>query len=271
MENKAVQNMPVERPVLRAQVRVPGDEGLIGLAQTIKETGVLQPLLLRRDGSEFVVVDGERRLKAARMAGLSHVPVIIDDRELSEAEVIHRQLVANCSREDLQPLEKAKAIQRLIAMTKGPAAQVAVKLGMSPGMVTKLLTLLKLPQSVQEQVASGNLAMTTAYALSQTPDADAQRELAVEAVRGGLSRETVVSRARGRKAKGSVKRHARKDRNRHVVLAIGEGCQVKAPAAATIQALAAFLSAFLERIAALNRMDMQLAEAVEALASEPAS
>lgn len=267
MQDKAVQYLPVVKLTCKPQVRERFDgESLAGLGQTIKETGILEPLLVRRDGSEFVVLEGERRLRAAKMAKLTHVPVIVDDRELTEGEVVYRQLVVNCSRDGLEPLEKARAIRRLIEITKWPASQVAVKLGMSPGTVSKLLALLTLPETVQQRVSDGALGLTAAYALSQAPDAETQDEIANEAASERLTRDAVVKRTREWKTKRRTAGGQKRSRsNGHIVLAIGEGWQVKAPARATIQALASFLSAFLKRIGALDRMDMELAEAAKAL------
>lgn len=269
MEDKAVQNISVERLVCRPQVRRKIEaEALAGLAQTIKETGVLQALLVRREGSEFVVLEGHRRLAAAKLAGLTHVPTVVDDRELPEAEIVYRQLVVNCSREDLTPLDKSRAIQRLIELTRWSASAAAVKLGMSPGMVTKLLSLLKLPASVQEKVASGALPLTTAYALSQAPDPVSQEVLASEAANGGLRREVVSRRVKARKAgqRDAEAKRTPAQRNSRVVLLIDDRCQVRAPGrGVTVQALADSLSAFLGRVAALEPKDMDLSDAAKAL------
>lgn len=272
MEERAVKTTSIDKLANRPQVRGRMDEeSLAGLAQTIKETGVLQPLLVRREGSEFVVVEGHRRLAASKMAGLSEVPVLIDRKELPEAEVVYRQLVVNCSREDLNPLDKSRAIQRLIDLMKWSASATAVKLGMSPGMVTKLLSLLKLPASVQEKVASGALPLTTAYALSQAPDAESQQQLASEAANGGLRREVVARRVKARNGghREAQPTQAPARRNFRVVLPIDERCQVRAPGqGVTVRAFADSLSAFLRRVAALEPKDMELSDAAKVLEQE---
>lgn len=269
MESKVIQLLPIEKLVCAPQVRERFDEeSLVGLAQTIKETGILQPLLIRRDGSEFVVVEGHRRLAAAKMAGLTHVPVIIDDRELSESEVVFRQLVVNCSREELEPLEKARAIHRLMEITKWPAAQVAVKLGMSPGALSKLLALLKLPEPVQQQVANGSLPITTAYELSHVPDAESQRQLADQAVNGGLRRDDVAKRTKARKPsrRPATRPHKRNGNNRILIpLGGGRSLAVAGPDL-TLQVIVEGLQDFLNRIKGLERRDLDLADAVKALA-----
>lgn len=272
METKAIQNMPIERLVCCSQVRERFDEeSLAGLAQTLKETGILQPLLVRRDGSEFVVLEGERRLRAAKMAGLRQVPVIIDDRELSEAEVVYRQLVVNCSREGLEPLEKARAIQRLVNGTNQPAGDVAVRLGMSPGTVSKLLALLKLPESVQAQIAGRALSLSAAYALSHAPDAETQELLAAEAANGGLTRDDVVVRARAHRA-GRRKvptRHKRAVRRERINIPIGDGRSISvAGPSLTLSEVIEWLSDLVKRLRGVQGPNVEVSEAVKMVASQ---
>lgn len=269
MDEKVIQNMPVDRLHSRPQVREQfGEESLIGLAQTLRETGVLQPLLVRRDGAEFVVVEGHRRLRAAKLAALTHVPVIVDDRELSEGEVLYRQLVTNCQRQGLTPLEKARAIDRLIKTVGLSGAQVAVKLGMSPGMVSKLLALLELPEQVQAQVANGSLPLTTAYAVSRAPDAGSQRQLAEQAACGELRRDDVVKRAKSRNpARRSAGRRRPRNDNHRIQIPLGGGRSIAfAGSDLTLQAIAELLQDLLTRIKDLEPKDMELTQAVKALA-----
>lgn len=268
MDEKVIQNMPLDRLASRPQVREQfSEESLIGLAQTLRETGVLQPLLIRREGTEFVVVEGHRRLRAAKLAGLTQVPVIIDDRELTEGEVLYRQLVTNCQRQGLTPLEKARAINRLIKVVGMTAAQVAVKLGMSPGMVSKLLALLELPEPVQAQVANGSLPLTTAYAVSRAPDSESQRQLADQVACGELRRDDVVKRAKARSpARRSTGRRERKA-NARILIPLGGGRSVAfAGPDLTLQAITDWLQDLLTRIKGLESQDMELAQAVKALA-----
>lgn len=205
MEDQAVQSVPIDSIVCRRQVRESFDnESLAGLAQSIKESGVLQPLLAHREGTTFVLDDGERRLRAAKRAGLDAVPVIVDDRELCEAEVLQRQLVTNCQREDLSPIEKARAIERLIKATQWTAGQVSAKLGLSPASVSKLLSLLGLPDSMLAQVASGQLAASAAYELAKMPESPEREELATAAVRNGLSRDAVAGKVKSAKRAGAA-------------------------------------------------------------------
>ena len=272
MQDKAMQNFEIEKLVCRPQVRERfDDEALVGLAQTMKETGILQPLLVRRDGSEFVVLEGERRLRAAKMAGMTHVPVIIDDRELSGAEVVYRQIIVNCSREGLEPLEKAKAIRRLIQETRWSAAQTAVKLGISPGMMTKLLSLLNLPESVQQKVESGALPLTTAYAISRESDSESQRELANEAANGGLRREDVIRLTKSRKAhrRSAGKPQRTTTRRERLTIPLGGGRSVAvAGPSLTVSSMIEWLGDLIERLRAVQGRNVEVSEAVKLIASQ---
>lgn len=212
MSDRAVQEVAIEKIICRKQVRGVFDEDeLTGLAQSIKEQGVLQPLLAHREGSSFVLDDGERRLRAARRVGLSTVPVIVDPRELNAAAVLQRQLVANCQRQDLSAMEKATSIEALMAQTGWCQAEVALKLGLSPGNVSRLLALLDLPEFIQDQVASGAVSASAAYQLSRVGDSATQSRLASE-VENGLSRDELAAKVRSpgrRKGSGGSKRQAR--------------------------------------------------------------
>lgn len=265
-----IQTIPINRLKCRVQVRKQFDaEALAGLAQTIRETGVLQPLLVRREGSEFIIVEGERRWRAATMAGLEELPVIVDDRELGEADVVYRQLVTNCSREGLDPLEKARAIDMYMKTANLTAAQVAVKLGMSPGMVSKLLTVLSLPENVQEQVSKGSLPVTSAYELSRAPDSESQQRLADEAASGKLTREAVVERTRSQK-RGKRKAQSQRSRvrDKSVRIACDDGRTIAlAGPALTLESVITWLAGLVDRLRQAESQKLDLAGAVK-LASQ---
>lgn len=198
MFEKAVQEVPIEKITCRKQVRESFDEDeLTGLAQSIKEHGVLQPLLAHREGSAFILDDGERRLRAAKRAGLASVPVIVDPRELEVAAILQRQLVTNCQRQDLKAIETATAIESLMKVTRWTQGEVALRLGFSPGKVSRLLALLELPEAIQEQVAAGDLGATAAYQIARAGDAATQERLADEAVQKSRSRRAGAGEAKG--------------------------------------------------------------------------
>jgi ParB family transcriptional regulator, chromosome partitioning protein len=165
---------------------------LDGLVQSIREKGIVQPLLVRPvdglvddsgdRGAEFELVAGERRWRAAQRAGLHEVPVVI--RPLGDSEVLEIALVENLQREDLTPLEEAEAYSRLMAEFGHSQADVAETIGKSRSHVANTLRLLSLPDAVKRQLDEGALTAGHARALLAAPDPAA---LAGEVVRRGLN------------------------------------------------------------------------------------
>lgn len=190
MHQEQIQYLPLDQIQTTSQVRMHFDpEAIQGLAESLKEIGQLQPIRIRKVGDKFLIVDGERRYRAARKAGLLTLAVIIEDKELSGGEVIQRQLIANCQREELTPLEKARAIRDLIEATGWNASQVSPKLGFSNATTTRLLSLLNLPVSLQQKVEQGKIAVSAAYELAKVSDADRQAELSQQVANGQLTRD----------------------------------------------------------------------------------
>lgn len=270
MSHKVIQNAPMKRLTCKPQIREwMGEESLTGLAQSIKESGILQPILVRREGSEFIVIEGHRRMAAAKMAGLTHVPVVIDDRELSEAEALFRQFVTNCQREDLPVLDKARAVQRLMKAMNWNAAETAVKLGISPSMVSKLLKVLELPAEVQEQIATGAIGLSAAYAIAQAPGPAAQSALASEVARGAMTREEVAARAKSRKRRRSpTRRQPDSKRERIVIPLCGSGSVAVPVEGLTLEGLLAGLMSLIERLKASEFNGFSLADVFKAISTD---
>jgi ParB/RepB/Spo0J family partition protein len=190
MANEQIQYPAIGELSIAGQPREWFDEETIaGLAESIKEVGLQQPLRVRRDGDKLFVVDGERRLRAAKKAGLQTIAVIIEEKELAEAEVIQRQLVANCQRDDFTPMEKAKAIDRLMKATGWLSTQLAGKLGLSNAAVSRSLALLTLPETIQHQVATGKISASAAYQLAQVGNSEKQAALAQQVADKTLTRD----------------------------------------------------------------------------------
>ena len=131
------------------------DEGLQELASSIKATGVLQPVMVRRDGDSYQLVVGERRLRAARMAGLENIPAIV--RELSDTEMMELALIENIQRENLNAIDEAKAYQALVVRVGLTHDQISERVGKQRSSVTNALRLLSLPVEVQDMVSRGTL------------------------------------------------------------------------------------------------------------------
>ena len=177
----------------RFQPRKNFDEAALAeLADSIREHGVLQPLLVRRiddgnalSGDSYQLVAGERRWRAARMAGLSEVPVVV--KEMTEAEVMEFGLIENLQREDLNPLEEAGGYRDLIETYGFTQETVARKVGRSRSAVANALRVLKLPSEIHPYLTDGTLSMGHAKALGGIDDKEKQIELAKLIAEKGLS------------------------------------------------------------------------------------
>ena len=155
------------------------------LAASIQKSGVLQPVLARRVGDGFELVAGERRWRAAQLAGLAQIPVLV--RAITDEESAVFGLVENLQREDLNAIEKAQGFRLLMTQLKATQEEVASRVGLERSSVANFLRLLDLPAPVQEHVSRGTLSMGHARALLALGDADTIVKAADEAIRAGLS------------------------------------------------------------------------------------
>jgi ParB family chromosome partitioning protein len=160
-------------------------EKLNELKASIKEKGVLQPILVRQSGSAYEVVAGERRLRASRALGLETIPVIV--KELSDKEALVIALIENIQREDLSPIEEALGFRRLIDEFTYTHEEVAQAVGKERSTVTNFLRLLNLPEDIQKSVSEGKISMGHARTLLSVEDEDKQKILFIETVARGLS------------------------------------------------------------------------------------
>jgi ParB family transcriptional regulator, chromosome partitioning protein len=159
------------------------------LAQSIRQNGVIQPILVRAAGDGFEIVAGERRWRAAQRAGLLKIPVVV--RDVPDDKLLEVALVENIQRENLNPIEEAQAYRRLTDELQLSQEAVATAVGKDRATVANYIRLLRLPAEVRNELSSGTLAMGHARALLGLPNDAAQRRLAREVVARGLSvRET---------------------------------------------------------------------------------
>ncbi len=172
------------------------EESLNDLAASIRELGVLQPILVRPAGTGYELLAGERRWRAARRAGLSVVPAVV--RVTDDLGSVERALVENLHRQDLTPLEEAAAYQQLIEDFEFTHEQVAQRVGKSRSAVSNMLRLLTLPPSIQHLLADGRLSAGHAKALLGTPDRAFQEQLARRAVAEGWPVRAVEEAVRDR-------------------------------------------------------------------------
>jgi len=159
------------------------------LAASIRANGIVQPLLVRRQGDRFQIIAGERRWRAAQRAGLEKVPIVV--REIPDERVLELSLIENIQREELNPIEEANAYRRLIDGLGVTQEEVARRVGRERSSVTNYLRLLKLPDEIQQWVEEDRISMGHARALLSLDTGDAQHALGLEIIARGLSvRET---------------------------------------------------------------------------------
>ena len=139
------------------------NNSLQDLSESLKRSGVLQPVVVRRHGQQFEIVVGERRWRAAKMAGLTHIPAVV--REATDAETLELALVENLLREDLNPMDEAEAYQRLLTEFAWTQEDLGQRVGKDRSSVANCLRLLKLPELIQADLRAGRLTMGHARAL----------------------------------------------------------------------------------------------------------
>lgn len=198
----------------RFQPRQNYDEAkLAELKASIKEKGVLQPILVRKQDKGYEVIAGQRRLMAARALGLEQVPVIV--KNVTDREALVLALVENIQREELNAIEEAQGFKRLMEEFQFTQESVAQAIGKDRSTVTNLLRLLRLPQEIQKQVADGQLSMGHARALLSLEEAPIQKKMAEVIIKKGLSVrqvEDLVKKAR----QGGLKAGTLKPKNRDI-------------------------------------------------------
>ena len=165
------------------------DEAIESLASSIREVGILQPIVVRKVTSGYELIAGERRLRAARRAGLATVPVVVRDTE--DADTLREALIENIHREDLGPIELAEAFRQLLEELGLKQEELAERIGVSRSHVANTIRLLQLPLDVQQLLTDGRIQAGHARALLSMADAEAQGSLALRVAAQDLSvRET---------------------------------------------------------------------------------
>lgn len=174
---EGIQQVPLERVQASAfQPRAQFDpQGLQELAQSMRSGGVVQPVTVRPLGDRYELVAGERRLRAARLAGLSHIPAIV--RTLSDEQALELSLVENIQREDLNALEQARAFDRLASEFALTQEEIAGRTGKDRATVANLMRLLRLPAEVQQLLEEGKLTAGHARALLKLEDSPVLQRL----------------------------------------------------------------------------------------------
>lgn len=161
------------------------EESLRELSESIKEHGLIEPIIVKKSIKGYDLVAGERRTKAARLAGLTKIPAII--RDFTDQQMMEIALIENIQREDLSPIEEATAYKNYIDATGLTQEEVAKKFGKSRSYITNLLGLLSLPKYVQKEVMNGTISMSHARVLSKIDDVDMILNLAQKVIDDGIS------------------------------------------------------------------------------------
>ena len=174
------------------------EESLARLSESLKSRGQLQPIRVRWDDSRelYVLLCGERRWRAARMVGMPTMTAVIHEEPLEPGEMLALQLIENCIREDLRPVEQAKAFKILMERNGWSASELGRQLNLIPSVITRALALLDMPVDIQDRVEQGVLAPRTAYEISKVEDPVAKRELAERAIAEKLTRDEVIEEVR---------------------------------------------------------------------------
>lgn len=171
MPDTFIEKMPLSSLVAPPRNRDIGD--VTELAASMKEKGVLQPILVAPRGKKYVVAAGNRRWAAAKVAGLTHVPALV--RELSDEDIIEIRVIENCQRKDITPVEEARALAELVALGRSQR-DIATKIGTTQGHVSKRLALLKLPEAVLAKIEQGAVTLADAALLVDLADHPAKLE-----------------------------------------------------------------------------------------------
>jgi ParB family chromosome partitioning protein len=161
------------------------EQQLSDLSQSIKENGIIQPIIVRKNADGYEIVAGERRYRAARMAGLDKVPVL--ERKATDDEMLELALVENIHRADLNPIERAKAYHRFIDTFNLNQTEAAKRLGEDRTVVANHLRILGLPKDIRDMLSDCKISMGHARAILALPSDDLRRKLANRAMAGRLS------------------------------------------------------------------------------------
>jgi ParB/RepB/Spo0J family partition protein len=243
-----------------------GEAELQQLAATIEAHGVLEPIGVVRDGDGYLGLWGERRLRAAALAGLKFIPAVVRDKPGSEAETIEVRLIENLSREGLRPLEQAAGLDQLMKAGGLTASEVAKRVGLTPAAVTKSLSLLSLPVTLRDAVDAARIPAGAGYDLSRIGDPHLQSQLAAEVAAGALTRDGLAGRIRSAKRAPATGVEGRPSR----VTAKLSGRRVVTVSAAdlTVESLIATLEDLLARCRSARPKGLSLRTLMTLLADE---
>ena len=186
-KNEEIQNVRLDE--LRSNPYQPrknfDEEALQELANSIKEHGVFQPIIVKKSIKGYEIIAGERRVKASKLAGLTEIPAIV--RDFNDTQMMEIALLENLQREDLNAIEEASAYKKLQETLALTQEELAKRLGKSRSHITNMIGLLTLPQGIQDYIIQDKISMGHARVLSKLEDSNKQEELAQKIINEGLS------------------------------------------------------------------------------------
>ncbi|MFA5311494.1 MAG: ParB/RepB/Spo0J family partition protein [Candidatus Omnitrophota bacterium] len=191
-------------------------EHISELAQSIKEKGVIQPLLVRRRGDSYELIAGERRLRASKSLGLKELPVIVKD--VNDKDSLEFALIENIQRESLNPIEEAHAYQHLIDKFQVTQEKISEGLGKARTTIANTLRLLKLPHEVQDEMKKGRISFAHGRALLEVEDENRQRKLTQEIISKGLSVRELENLIKAQRPKGIRRRNLNTAREPYIAV-----------------------------------------------------
>ena len=180
------------------------NQALEDLSHSIKEKGVIQPLLVRRKGDYYELIAGERRLRAVKLLGITEIPVIV--KEVEDQDSLELSLIENIQRQQLNSIEEARAYKYLIEKFQVTQEKISEVLGKSRVSINNILRLLKLPQEIQEEIQKGRISFAHGRALVEMEDINEQRRLVQEIITKSLSVRELESLIRGNRTTRKFKR-----------------------------------------------------------------
>lgn len=191
-------------------------EHISELAQSIKEKGVIQPLLVRRRGDFYELIAGERRLRASKSLGLKELPVIVKD--VDDKDSLEFALIENIQRESLNPIEEAHAYQHLIDKFQITQEKISEGLGKARTTIANTLRLLKLPHEIQDEMKRGRISFAHGRALLEVEDENRQRKLTQEIISRGLSVRELENLIKAQRPKGIRRRNLNTTREPYIAV-----------------------------------------------------
>jgi ParB family transcriptional regulator, chromosome partitioning protein len=204
-ENGSFRSLPIERinPNPLQPRRTFNEASLAELAESFKSQGILQPIVVKRQGEMYILIAGERRFRAAAVAGLKNLPAIVMN-EADEADMLQMALVENLQREDLNPMEAAEAFRQLMDEAGMTQNQVAARVGKSRAAIANALRLLGLPEKIKEMIREGRLSEGHARAVLSVDDENARIRLAEKIISENMSVRTAEETSRRTKRRRLV-------------------------------------------------------------------